>query len=97
MEVLVSKSWCRNFGFVQSVGYPAFIGIETVWSLNSKLRASLREAFIYIARSIKLNPQYPYIPLVIVGPRRDQPAVDFQNEKTAGAGVVRQMVPRGRR
>jgi hypothetical protein len=36
------------FGFVQSVGHPAFIGIENVSSLNSKLRASLREAFMNI-------------------------------------------------
>jgi hypothetical protein len=67
------------FGFIQSVGYPAFIGIENVSSLNFKLRASLREAFMKFVRRIELNPQYPYIPLVIGG--RDQPTVDFQNEK----------------
>jgi hypothetical protein len=36
-------------------------------SSNSKTaRASLREAFMKIAKFIELNPQYPYIPLVIV-------------------------------
>ena len=79
-RVLVSKSWCRNFGFVQSVGYPAFIGIETVWSLNSKLRASLREAFMKFTRCIELNPQYPYISLVIRGPDQSKVVVKISSD-----------------
>jgi hypothetical protein len=56
-----------RFGFVQSVGHPAFIGIKNVSSTNAKLHASLREAFMKFTRFIELNPQYPYIPLVIRG------------------------------
>lgn len=36
-----------------------------VSSSNSKPGLSLRDAFMNIASSIELNPQYPYIPLVI--------------------------------
>jgi hypothetical protein len=70
---LIGSLGVGRFGFVQSVGHPAFIGIENVSSTNAKLHASLREAFMKFARCIERNPQYPYISLVIRG--RDQSKV----------------------